>query len=92
MPVPIFVDEIFCRDFSDCPKPLRTPRAHPDEISGGDGIPRVAEAIDAAAFEHQQAMLHDVHFDLTQCCAGIIDHGVYSKIERHFVGQEAFDL
>ena len=39
MPVPIFVDEIFRWHFSDGAKPLRTPRAHPDEVSGGHWIP-----------------------------------------------------
>ncbi len=81
MPVPVFVDQIFCGAFADRAEPLRAVRAHPDEVACGDGIPVVAEAIDAAAFEHQQTMLHDVDFDHAECGAGLIGHRVDGEVE-----------
>ena len=45
-----------------------------------DGIPRVAEPVDAAALEHQQAVLHHVNLHHAQRRAGIVGHGVYGKI------------
>src|ERR1700722_17097745 len=75
-PVPIFVDEILRGAFANCAEPLRAERSHPDKVACGDGIPTVAEPIDAAAFEHQQTVLHDVYFDHTECRARLICHGV----------------
>src|ERR1700722_2902878 len=66
MPVPVFVDQVFRRHLPDCTKPLRTPGTHPDEIAGSHGIPRVAQPVNAAAFQHDEAMFHYVHLDHTQ--------------------------
>ncbi len=63
MAVPIFINEVFRRALADGSEPLGAVGAHPDEIAGGDGVPVVAEAVDAAAFEHEQAVFHDVDFD-----------------------------
>ena len=87
MAVPVFVNEILCRDFSDGAKPLWAPRRHPDKIAGGHGIPRIAETIDAAAFEHQEAVLHDVHFDHAECGSRLVDHRVHGEIEMHRIGK-----
>ena len=65
---------------------------HPDKIAGGDRVPRIAEAINAAAFEHQQAVLHDVHFDHAERGSRLIHHGVHCEIEMHRVGKQAFHL
>ena len=92
MTVPVFINEIFCGLLTDGTEPLRAPRAHPDEIAGGGGIPRVAEPIDAAAFEHEQAMLHDVHFHYAERGAGLIGHRVDSEVERRLIGEETLDL
>src|ERR1700677_1603768 len=54
MPAPVFVDQIFGRVLAERAEPLRTICAHPDEVAGFHRVPSVAEAIDAAAFEHQQ--------------------------------------
>src|SRR5215471_14226424 len=58
MPAPVLVDEILRRLLAQGAEPLRTVGSHPDEITSRDRIPRIAEAIDAAAFEHQQPVFH----------------------------------
>src|SRR5216683_2124027 len=64
-----------------CAEPLRAERSHPDEVAGGDGVPLVAEPIDAAAFEHQQTMLHDVYLDHAECGARLIGHRIDGEVE-----------
>ncbi len=64
MAVPVFINEVFCGALADGSEPLGAVGAHPDEIACGDWVPVVAEAVDAAAFEHEEAVLHDVDFDL----------------------------
>ena len=46
------------------------------------------EAIDAAAVEHQQAVLHHVDLDHRQRRAGLVGHGVHREIEGRIVGQQ----
>ncbi len=53
-----------------------------------DGIPRVAEAIDAAALEHQQAVLHHVNLHHAERRAGIVGHGVHGEIVGRSIGHE----
>jgi len=92
MTVRILVDEIFRGNFAEGAEPLRAPGTHPDKIAGSDGIPGVTEAVNAGAFEHDQAVLHDVHFDLAEGGAGPVDHGVDGEIEGRLIRKKAFDL
>src|ERR1035438_8299 len=55
---PVLVDEVFGGVLADCAKPLGTVCGHPNEVARFYRIPGIAKAVDAAAFEHQQAMLH----------------------------------
>src|SRR5271165_3804269 len=86
MAMKIFVDEILCRDFAESSEPLRTPRSHPDEVASGDGIPGVAEAIDSAALEHDEAVLHHVHLDHAERRSRLVDHGVHREVVARLVG------
>src|SRR5260370_7415614 len=92
MPVPVFVDEIFCGHFSNRSKPLRAPRPHPDKITSSDRIPPIAQPIDAPAFEHHQPVFHYVHFHHAQRGARLIYHGVHREIILRLVGKQAFAL
>src|SRR5258706_2253749 len=92
MPVPVLVDEIFCRNLTDSSEPLRAPWSQPNKISRGDWIPRVAEAINSAAFEHHEAVFHYVHLDHAQCRSRLVRHGVHAEIETHRVGNETAHL
>src|SRR5260370_42458837 len=92
MPVPILVDKILGRNFSDRSEPLWAPRSHPNEIPGRDRIPRISEPVDASAFEHDESVLHDMHFDHAERGAGLVNHGIDAKIEAHLVRQETLDL
>ena len=74
MPVPIFIKQILRRCLAQRAEPLRAVRAHPDEIARRDRIPAVVEPVDAAAFEHQQAVLHDVNFHHRKSGAGSEGH------------------
>ena len=53
------------------------------------GYQCVAEAIDAAAFEHQQAVLHDVDLDHAERGAGLVGHGVDGEVEGGLVREQA---
>src|SRR5258708_15930179 len=66
--IPVFVNQVLCRGLAQCAEPLWAVGRHPDKIACLDRIPVVSEAVNAAAFEHQQAVLHDV--DLHQCQPG----------------------
>src|SRR6266702_2695002 len=89
MAVPIFVDEVLRGLLADCSEPLWAKWRHPDEIACGDRVPAVAETVDASAFEHQQAVLHDVNFDHAECGSGLVGHGVDGEVEGGRVGEEA---
>src|SRR6516164_3725822 len=88
MPVPVFIDEIFCWDLSNGSEPLRAVRRHPDKVSRGHWIPFVVEPVDAASLEHEQAVLHEVHLDHTQTSTRLVAHRVYCEIEGHRVRQK----
>lgn len=92
MTIRVFVNEIFRGDFADRSEPLRAPRRHINKIAGGDRIPGVAQAVNAAAFEHQEAMLHNVHFNHAERGSRLVDHGVHGEVELHGIGKEAFYL
>src|SRR6266853_1949959 len=92
MPVPVLIDEIFCRNLTDSSEPLRAPGSHPNKIARGDWIPRVAEAINTAAFEHDEAVFHYMHLDHAQCRSRLISHRIHGEIETHRVGKQAPDL
>src|SRR5579864_1104489 len=92
MPVPVFVDEIFCGYFAERSEPLRTPWAHPDEVSRRYRIPRIAEPVNSATFEHDESVFHHVHFDHTQRGSRLVDHGVHREVETRLIGKHAFDL
>ncbi len=68
------------------------PRRHPDEISRRNGIPGIAEPVDASAFEHDEPVLHHMHLHHAERGAGLVDHGVDCKIETHLVRQKTLDL
>ncbi len=89
MTIRVFVNEIFRGDFADRSEPLRAPRRHINKIAGGDRIPGVAQAVNAAAFEHQEAMLHNVHFNHAERGSRLVDHGVHGEVELHGIGKEA---
>src|SRR5579871_1846901 len=72
MPPPILVDEVLGRLPADGSEPLRAVGRHPDEVAGLDGIPRIAQPVDPAAFEHQQAVLHHVNLHHAEARAGIV--------------------
>src|SRR5580698_7935483 len=88
MTAPVFVDQIFRGALAERAKPLRAVGSHPDKIAGLDRVPGVAEAIDAAALEHQQAVLHDVNFDHAERRAGIVGHGVDGEVISRTVWHE----
>ena len=52
----------------------------------------IAQTIDAAAREHQQAVLHDVHLHHGQSRAGLIGHRVHREIEGWIIGKERANL
>ena len=85
---PVFVNEIFRRLLSNRTEPLRTIRRHPDEVAGFDGTLTNRRACrDAPAFEHQQAVFHNVNFDHTETGAGIVGHGVNREVILVSIGQ-----
>src|SRR5204862_4201995 len=88
MAIPVLVNQVFRRLLAECTEPLRAVGRHPDEIAGLDGIPLRSKKVDAAAFEHQQAMLHHVDFDGGQRRSGLIRHRVHAEVERAIVRQE----
>src|ERR1700688_3082798 len=90
--VPVFINKIFCGRLAERAEPLRAPRRHQDEVSAGPRVPQSAEPINAAAFEHDEAMLHHVHLDHAERGPGLIDHRVYRKVETHFLWKEALHL
>src|SRR5512140_621128 len=92
MPVPILVDEIFCRYLTDRSEPLWAPWSHPDKVACSDWIPRVIESIDATTFQHQETMLHHMHFDHAQRRARLVLHRIDRKIETHLIRKQALDL
>ena len=47
----------------------------------------VAEAVDAAAFEHEEAVLHDVDLDLAESRSGLVGHGIDCEVEGGCVGE-----
>ena len=81
MPIPIFVDEVLGRLLPKSAEPLGTVRRHPDEVTRHHVVPAIAQPINAFAFEHEQPMLHDVHFDHGQLRAWCEGHGVHGEIE-----------
>src|ERR1700726_3917586 len=92
MPVPVLIDQVFCRNLAYSPEPLRAPRSHPNKIACGDWIPRVSKAINSAAFKHHKTVFHDVHLDHTQRRSRLVCHGVNGEVETHRVGKQAPDL
>ena len=92
MPVPILVNQVFRGKFSNSSKPLRAPRPHPDEIARSHRIPGIAQPVDAAAFEHDQPVLHHMHFHHAERRARLVHHGVHCKIKLRLVGKQTFDL
>ena len=92
MAEPVFVDEVFGGEFAEGAEPLGAVGGHPDEVAGGDGVPAVAEAVDAAALEHEEAVLHVVDFDDGEGGTGVVGHGVDGEVPGGAVGHEVFDL
>ncbi len=92
MPVPILVDEIFGGYLADRSEPLWAPRRHPDEIPGRDRIPGITEPVDTASLQHDESVLHDMHFHRAERGAGLVHHGVHRKIETRSVRKQAFHL
>src|SRR6266699_1545281 len=85
---PVLVDEVLCGLLADGAEPLRAVRRHPDEIAGFDRVPGVAQPVDATAFEHQEAVLHDVNLHHAEGGAGIVGHGVHREVIGRAVGHE----
>ena len=52
----------------------------------------IAQAINAAARQHQQAVLHDMNFHHGQGRAGLVGHGVDGEIEGRIVGDQRADF
>ena len=52
----------------------------------------VAQAVDAAARKHQQAVLHDVHLNQRKTRAGKKGHDVHGEIEGWIIGNESANL
>src|SRR6202030_2248881 len=92
MTVPIFVDEILCRHLADRCEPLRAPRSHPNEVSCGHRIPRIAEPVNSATFEHEEPVLHYMHFDHAQRGTWLVDHRIYREVKAHLVGNQTLHL
>ncbi len=80
MAAPILVDEVLGGTLADGAEPLWAVRRHPDEVASLNGVPRIAQPVDAAAFEHQQAVLHDVNLHHAERRAGVVGHGVHREI------------
>src|SRR6201999_3709589 len=91
MAIPVLVDEVFCRGFTEGSKPLWAIWAHPDEVSGADGIPVVIEFVDTAALQHEQTVLHDMHLYHAESGTGLVGHGVDREVEGSGIGKEAAD-
>src|SRR5580698_9873245 len=81
MPVPVFIEKILRRRLSERSKPLRTIRRHPNEITGGDGIPIFAQTIDSPTLEHKQAVFHNMQLYHGKRRARLERHCVPCKIE-----------
>src|SRR5258705_6320098 len=81
--IPVFVDEVFCGRLTQSAEPLRTVWSHPNEISSGDGVPAIIQAINTAAGQHQEPMLHHVHFNHAKRRARMVGHDIYSEIKTH---------
>ena len=88
MPVPIFVDEIFCRSLAQGAEPLGAKRRRPDKVALCDRVPMITQAIDAAAGKHQETVLHYVSFDERQRRSRLISHGVHCQVEGWIVGHQ----
>src|ERR1700685_2637158 len=92
MPVPVFVDEIFCRHFAERSEPLRTPWSHPDEVSCGPRIPRISKPVNSATLKHDEPVLHQVHFNHAQRSARLVEHCVYCEVKTRLIGKQTLDL
>src|ERR1700741_3202141 len=92
MAVPIFINEILCGYLADRCEPLRTPRSHPDEISRSHRIPRIAEPVNSPTFEHDESVLHYMHFDHAQRSAWLVDHRIHREVKAHLIGKQTFHL
>src|SRR6266550_4198088 len=79
--IPVFVDQVFCRRLPQGAEPLWTVRAHPNEISSGDWVPTIIQAVNTAAGQHQEPMLHHMHFDHGKRRARLEGHGIYREIK-----------
>src|ERR1700681_3318099 len=77
--IPVFVDEVFCGSLAQGAEPLRTVRAHPNEISSGDRVPAIIQTVNTAAGQHQEPMLHHVHFDHGKRRARLVGHDIYRE-------------
>src|ERR1700688_4418082 len=88
MPVPVFIDEILRWSLAQRAKPLWAIGSHINKVAGRHRVPMVVEPIDAFAFQHQQAMLHDVNFYHGQGSSRLKSHSVYRKIERRVLGHQ----
>src|ERR1700681_381973 len=79
--IPVFVDQVFCGSLAQSAEPLRTVGGHPNEISSGDRVPVIIQAVNTATGQHQEAMLHHVHFDHRKRRARLVGHGIYREIK-----------
>src|SRR5262245_12657215 len=89
MAIPILIDEILGRRFSERTEPLGTIWRHPDKVTGLYGIPVIAQTVYAFAGQHQKSVLHHVNFYHGERCSGLIRHRVYRHVEARIVGQES---
>src|ERR1700722_6106678 len=88
MAVPVLIDDVARGILANCSKPLRTIGSHPDEIACLHWIPTVAQSVDAAAFQHEQTVLHHMYFAHAQGRSGPIGHGVYGEVEIRTVREQ----
>src|ERR1700758_3283196 len=92
MAVPIFINEILCGYLAYRCKPHRTPRSHPKYTSRGHQIRRTAEPVNSPTFEHDEPMLHYMHFDHAQRSAWLVDHRIHREVKAHLIGKQTFHL
>src|SRR5437870_1763086 len=88
MTVPVLIDQISRRNFSQSSEPLRAVRPHPDEISCRDRIPFLTQPVDSSPFEHEETVLYDMNFNHWKRCARLVRHCVHSAVKGHIVGKE----
>src|SRR5258708_6483300 len=92
MPIPILVDQIFCRSFPQRSEPLWAVGSHPNEIARRDWVPVLSQAVNTAPGKHEEPMFHYMDLYHRQGCARLIGHRIHREIKRWIIGKQSANL